>query len=61
MPSRTKRTEYKPSNNTNGIIPELLKELWQATVNLRGAIEPEDYKRYVLPHLPAFRGTLQVK
>ncbi len=27
----------------------LLRELWQAAVNLRGAIEPADYKRYVLP------------
>jgi hypothetical protein len=26
-----------------------LRELWQAAVNLRGAIEPADYKRYVLP------------
>ena len=28
---------------------ELIKELWQAAVNLRGSIEPADYKRYVLP------------
>jgi type I restriction enzyme M protein len=27
----------------------LVRELWQAAVNLRGAIEPPDYKRYVLP------------
>lgn len=27
----------------------LLKELWEAAVNLRGSIEPADYKRYVLP------------
>ena len=27
----------------------LIKELWQAAVTLRGAIEPADYKRYVLP------------
>lgn len=26
-----------------------MKELWQAAVQLRGAIEPADYKRYVLP------------
>jgi type I restriction enzyme M protein len=26
-----------------------MKELWQAAVNLRGSIEPSDYKRYVLP------------
>lgn len=28
---------------------ELLKELWEAAVTLRGSIEPADYKRYVLP------------
>ncbi|RII29180.1 MAG: DNA methyltransferase [Geobacter sp.] len=28
---------------------DLTKELWQAAVNLRGSIEPADYKRYVLP------------
>lgn len=27
----------------------LLKELWEAAVQLRGSIEPPDYKRYVLP------------
>ncbi len=48
MPSRTKKSEYKTSNN-NRSIPELMKELWQAAVNLRGSIEPADYKRYVLP------------
>lgn len=32
-----------------GGTTELLKELWQAAVNLRGSIEPADYKRYVLP------------
>ena len=34
--------------NGNGVM-ELVKELWQAAVNLRGSIEPADYKRYVLP------------
>src|SRR5688500_8778552 len=48
MPPRKKKSEYKTSSN-NGSIPELLKELWQAAVNLRGSIEPADYKRYVLP------------
>jgi type I restriction enzyme M protein len=43
-----KKAEYKTSNN-NGSIPELMKELFQAAVNLRGSIEPSDYKRYVLP------------
>src|SRR5436190_15157774 len=33
----------------NGGLPELLKELWNAAVALRGNIEPADYKRYVLP------------
>ncbi|KKM05233.1 hypothetical protein LCGC14_1756170 [marine sediment metagenome] len=28
---------------------DLIKELWQAAVNLRGSIEAPDYKRYVLP------------
>ena len=28
---------------------ELVKELWQAAVTLRGAIEPAEYKRFVLP------------
>lgn len=28
---------------------ELIKELWQAAVTLRGAIEPAEYKRFVLP------------
>ncbi|HVZ39403.1 MAG TPA: class I SAM-dependent DNA methyltransferase [Candidatus Kapabacteria bacterium] len=27
----------------------LQRELWEAAVNLRGSIEPADYKRYVLP------------
>jgi type I restriction enzyme M protein len=34
-----------PANGTS----DLIKELWQAAVNLRGSIEPADYKRYVLP------------
>jgi type I restriction enzyme M protein len=28
---------------------DLIRELWQAAVALRGSIEPADYKRYVLP------------
>jgi type I restriction enzyme M protein len=28
---------------------QLVKELWQAAVTMRGSIEPADYKRYVLP------------
>jgi len=49
MPSCTKKTEYKTSNKNSGNIPELMKVLWQVAVNLRGSIEPVDYKRYVLP------------
>lgn len=40
------KTTYK---NGNGGVSELLKELWNAAVALRGNIEPADYKRYVLP------------
>jgi type I restriction enzyme M protein len=51
MARKTKNTytETQPSaTNGNGVM-ELVKELWQAAVNLRGSIEPADYKRYVLP------------
>ena len=48
MPKAKKQTASYNAG-TNGSIPELLKELWQAAVNLRGSIEPSDYKRYVLP------------
>lgn len=40
-----KEPETAPSNGT----AQLIKELWQAAVNLRGSIEPGDYKRFVLP------------
>lgn len=45
-----KRTSKKPKDEApqNGTA-QLMKELWQAAVNLRGSIEPADYKRYVLP------------
>ena len=33
----------------NGGISDLMKQLWQAAVELRGSIEPPDYKRYILP------------
>jgi type I restriction enzyme M protein len=39
----------KKTENGNGGIRELLRELWEAAVALRGTIEPADYKRYVLP------------
>lgn len=44
-----KKAERTADNNTENGISELTKELWQAAVNLRGSIEPADYKRYVLP------------
>lgn len=45
-----KRIAKKPKDEApqNGTA-RLMKELWQAAVNLRGSIEPADYKRYVLP------------
>jgi len=43
-----KRKVKEKSQKSNG-ISDLIKELWQAAVNLRGSIEPADYKRYVLP------------
>ena len=42
------KTAKKSEKRTNG-ISDFVKELWQAAVNLRGSIEPADYKRYVLP------------
>jgi hypothetical protein len=36
------------AKKSNGVT-DLVKELWEAAVNLRGSIEPADYKRYVLP------------
>jgi type I restriction enzyme M protein len=47
---KTHKSEAKTSyKNGNGGLAELLKELWNAAVALRGSIEPSDYKRYVLP------------
>lgn len=37
------------SKKGHGTILDLTDELWQAAVQLRGSIEPSDYKRYVLP------------
>ena len=45
---KPKQAPYSAGTN-GGSISELMKELWQAAVNLRGSIEPSDYKRYVLP------------
>jgi type I restriction enzyme M protein len=43
--AKKKKAKKKESNG----ITDLLKELFQAAINLRGAVEPADYKRYVLP------------
>lgn len=48
MPKRT-NGKKKANGNGNGTVSELLKELWNSAVALRGAVEPSDYKRYVLP------------
>ncbi len=42
------RAPKKAKATNNGIV-DINKELFQAAVNLRGSIEPADYKRYVLP------------
>jgi type I restriction enzyme M protein len=47
MPGAKKKAQYL--TNGNNSITAVTKELWQAAVNLRGSIEPADYKRYVLP------------
>lgn len=46
--SRAKMAAKDPQTAGNG-FGDLTKQLWQAAVELRGAIEPGDYKRYVLP------------
>lgn len=43
------RQQKKPTdapNGNGGSIKELLDELWEAAVRLRGSIEPADYKRW---------------
>src|SRR5947199_9838937 len=47
-PIKPKQPKSEARSNGNGIAA-LTAELWQAAVNLRGTIEPADYKRYVLP------------
>ena len=48
--ARTRKTTPTYTTAPGGAsLPTLTKELWQAAVNLRGSIEPADYKRYVLP------------
>jgi len=46
--AKAKKTKTAAQSNGNGIAA-LTSQLWQAAVNLRGSIEPADYKRYVLP------------
>ena len=43
-----KKKTAKRKSESNG-LSDFMKELWQAAVELRGSIEPADYKRYVLP------------
>src|SRR5947199_3947230 len=47
-PIKPKQPKSEARSNGNGIAA-LTAELWQAAVELRGSIEPADYKRYVLP------------
>src|ERR1019366_802826 len=50
MPRTAKVKKSKTTAQTNGNgIAALTAQLWQATVNLRGSIEPAGYNRYVLP------------
>jgi len=37
------------SNSASNGYSNLMRELWESAVRLRGSIEPADYKRYVLP------------
>ena len=43
-----KRSKKKTAKKSNGHA-DLLRSLWEAAVEMRGSIEPADYKRYVLP------------
>jgi type I restriction enzyme M protein len=45
-PATSVATSENPTANGHS---DLLKDLWEAAVRLRGSIEPADYKRYVLP------------
>lgn len=50
MAKKQKRAGNGAAQSTpKGSIVNLTKELWEAAVQLRGSIEPADYKRYVLP------------
>src|SRR5881409_4495831 len=41
-----KRAKTKAQRNGHA---DLIRQLWEAAVRLRGSIEPADHKRYVLP------------
>lgn len=49
MSRSTPKTTYQTPNGNANSVAALQTELFQAAVNLRGSIEPADYKRYVLP------------
>ena len=49
MARKPTKKANEPASNGGSNIAQFTKELWQAAVNLRGSIEPADYKRYVLP------------
>ncbi|MEI7937407.1 MAG: class I SAM-dependent DNA methyltransferase [Verrucomicrobiota bacterium] len=49
MPKISYKDKPQKNGNGNGGLAALIKELWNAAVELRGNIEPSDYKRYVLP------------
>lgn len=42
----TRQKKPRPAGNGH---TNLIRQLWEAAVNLRGSIEPADYKRFVLP------------
>ena len=46
---KTPKGRQKSLHESENNQAQLKTELWQAAVNLRGSIEPADYKRYVLP------------
>ena len=57
MPPRKKSKYEIPAAPANGVMA-LTKELWQAAVNLRGSVEPADYKRYVFVFRTSYTGSV---
>lgn len=43
------KATYNASTDSKSDLPELDRQLFQAAIELRGSIEPSDYKRYVVP------------